>query len=191
MAILPIMTFGSWVLEMPARPITDIGERIETLVDNMFETMYAAPGVGLAAPQVGVAEQVFVWSYSDEEGDHKGVAINPVLKALPLFGFEKQWVTDDEGCLSIPGLRYPTRRFRRVRLTATNLDGEEYTITATDWLARIFQHEYDHLQGTLYVDRLRGDTRERAAREIAEHVTPDSQWLPGEDLHEDDFTPAD
>ena len=191
MAVLPIMTFASWVLEMPARPITDIDDRIATLVENMFETMAAAPGVGLAAPQVGVAEQVFIWSYSDDDGLHEGVAINPTLKWLPILGFEKQWVTDDEGCLSIPGLRYPTRRFRKVRLSATNLDGEDYTITATDWLARIFQHEYDHLQGTLYVDRLRGQTRDRAAREVAEHVTPDSQWLPGTDLQEEDFTPAD
>jgi len=191
MAVLPIMTFGSWVLEMPARPITDIGDRISTLVDNMFETMAAAPGVGLAAPQIGVAEQVFVWSYTDEDGQHEGVAINPTLKALPILGFEKQWITDEEGCLSIPGLRYPTRRFRRVRLTATNLDGEEFTVTATDWLARIFQHEYDHLQGTLYVDRLRGETRARAAQEVAEHVTPDSHWLPGEELHEEDFSPPD
>ena len=185
------MTYGSWVLEMPARPITDINERISGLVDDMFETMTAAPGVGLAAPQVGVAEQVFVWSYSDTDGDHRGVAINPTLRKLPIFGFQKQWVTDEEGCLSVPGLRYPTRRARRVRLTATNLAGESYTLEATDWLARIFQHEYDHLQGTLYLDRLRGAALSQAAEEVPQHVETDSQWTPGADLEEADFAPQD
>ncbi len=133
----------------------NIDESVKRLVADMFETMEAAPGVGLAAPQVGVPLRLFVYNWTDDDGVlWRGTAINPELWISPTAVGPADAETESEGCLSIPGERYPLHRAARAILRATALDGSEFEIEAEGWLARIFQHEYDHLDGILYADRL-------------------------------------
>lgn len=183
MAILPIVISGEPVLHRPAEPVTEFDAELKQLVDDMFETTVAAPGVGLAAPQVGVGKRVFVWDYADQdEGPAKGVAVNPVLWISP----PKPGLPDDhevEGCLSFPGERFALRRSERALLRAQDADGNPFEIEASGWFARIFQHEYDHLNGLLYVDRLvhpenRG--AQKAERRNGWGV-PGLSWMPGVD----------
>lgn len=187
------MISGDPVLHTPARSIDEVTDALRTLVDDMVETMYAAPGVGLAAPQVGVGLRLFVWHYDDGEAVSEGHVLNPhlVLAGQPRPSWREE--PDEEGCLSIPGARFPLARFSHARLTGQTLEGEPLDIRATGWLARIFQHEYDHLQGILYADRLnRSDTRE-----CREHVrnhgwgVPGQSWTPGLDGEESDFLDPD
>ncbi len=169
------------MLHQPAKPVDNFDQSLEVLVQDMFETMEKAPGVGLAAPQIGVGLQVFVYDWEDDEqARHRGVAINPELE---LFGSEKFNPEEHvEGCLSAPGLRFPLQRSPMVRLTALDLQGNKYTEIAKGWLARIFQHEFDHLQGLLYLDRLEGEYKEQADKEVSEQDWPkDSVWMPGVD----------
>ena len=150
----------------------------------MFATMELAPGVGLAASQVGVDLSLFVYDWVDDDGiQHRGVAINPtlLLEPPPIGPLDDD--EELEGCLSVPGERFPLRRSDRVTLTATNLDGNEFTIHAEGWLARIFQHEFDHVLGVLYVDRLvePHHTEAREAIHQAGWGVPGLSWLPGRD----------
>jgi len=181
MAIRPIQIKGTDVLHRPAQPIENFDESLEILVQDMFETMEKAPGVGLAAPQIGVGLSVFVYDWEDDdETHHRGVAINPELE---LFGSE-EFNPDEhiEGCLSAPGLRFPLQRAPMVRLTAFDIQGNKYTEIAKGWLARIFQHEFDHLQGLLYLDRLQSEYKTVAEQEVAEQNWPaGSSWMPGVD----------
>lgn len=179
MAIRPIQITGTEVLHRKAQPVTDFGDNLRTLVDDMFETMEKAPGVGLAAPQVGIDLALFVFDWTDEDDiHHRGVAVNPELE---LFGNQEFDEEDHiEGCLSVPGLRFPLNRAPMARLTAWDLNQNKYTEIAKGWLARIFQHEFDHLQGILYVDRLEAPYRDQAAKEITEKAwQPGSFWTPG------------
>ncbi len=183
MAIREIMITGNPVLHRPAEPVTEFDSELRKLVDDMFETTVAAPGVGLAAPQVGIGQRVFVWDFADQdEGPAQGVAINPRLWITPPVPGEPG---DDEaeGCLSFPGERFALRRSEKVRLEAQDIDGEHYEITATGWFARIMQHEYDHLNGVLYVDRLVGAERKAAlkAEKRNKWGVPGLSWLPGRD----------
>ena len=169
------------MLHQPAKSVEYFDQSLEVLIQDMFETMDKAPGVGLAAPQIGVGLQVFVYDWEDDEQTrHRGVAINPELE---LFGSEKFNPEEHlEGCLSAPGLRFPLQRSPMVRLTALDLQGNKYTEIAKGWLARIFQHEFDHLQGLLYLDRLEGEYKEQADKEVSEQDWPeDSSWMPGVD----------
>jgi len=150
----------------------------------MFETMEEAPGVGLAAPQVGVGLRVFVYNWVDDsERLWRGVAINPTLLITPPAIGEPDEDDESEGCLSIPGPRYPLRRSERAVLTALDLDGSIYEIDADGWLARIFQHEYDHLNGILYADRLEYAFAKDAAKLIKKSKwgVPGNAWTPGVD----------
>lgn len=183
MSVLPITICGEPVLHRPAETVTDFGDDLQQLVADMFETTVAAPGVGLAAPQVGVGKRVFVWIYEDQdEAPARGVAVNPVLWVSPaepgLPGEE-----DVEGCLSFPGERFALRRSERALLRAQDAQGEHYEIEATGWFARILQHEADHLEGLLYVDRL-VHPESRAAQK-AERKNgwgkPGLSWMPGVD----------
>ncbi|WP_217131960.1 peptide deformylase [Leucobacter chinensis] len=183
MAILPIVICGEPVLHRVAEPVTEFDAQLRTLVEDMQETTVAAPGVGLAAPQVGVGKRIFVWDYDDQDvAPAQGVAINPVLWITP----SQPGMPDDdefEGCLSFPGERFGLRRSERALLRAQDLDGEFFEIEASGWFARIFQHEYDHLNGLLYVDRLvHPDSRgaQKAQRKNGWGV-PGLSWLPGED----------
>src|SRR5690606_9298531 len=142
-------------LHSPARPVTDFDDRLRYLVDDMVETMHAAPGVGLAAPQVGVGLRVFVYHWADDDGVvHEGTAINPELWLSPASTTPLDEAEETEGCLSIPGERFALRRADRAILRAVDVTGHPFEVAAAGWLARIFQHEFDHLDGVLYADRL-------------------------------------
>ena len=184
MAVLPIVITGDPVLHSAALPVDEIDESLATLVHDMEDTMSAAPGVGLAAPQVGVPLRLFVYNWRDEAGVlHRGTAINPELLITPPPVGEADEDEDSEGCLSIPGLRFPLLRSEAAVLRATELDGTAYEVHATGWLARIFQHEYDHLNGILYADRLAYPHTRTIAKVIRKHSWggPGQSWVPGVD----------
>lgn len=162
MAIQPIRLFGDPVLATRADEVKSFDKEIRQLVTDLTETMLDAPGAGLAAPQIGVSLRVFTWSIDDEVGH----LINPVLT----LGQEEQ--EGDEGCLSIPGLTYNCRRAFHVVADGFTMHGEPIQIVGEELLARIFQHETDHLNGILFVDRLDLDTRKQALRDIKE-----SEWF--------------
>ncbi|MEU3458177.1 peptide deformylase [Micromonospora sp. NPDC006766] len=157
MTMRPIRIIGDPVLRTPCEPVTSFDADLRALVQDLMDTLLGAPGrAGVAAPQIAVNAQVFVY---DADG-HRGHLINPTLE------LSEALQDDDEGCLSIPGLYFPTPR--AMHATARGLDqhGEPLTISGSGFLARALQHETDHLHGRLYVDTLRGDTRRRALREI-------------------------
>ncbi len=184
MAVLPILITGDPTLHNPAAPVTVFGSELRTLVDDLFDTMQEAPGVGLAAPQVGVGSRVFVYNWNDDEGQlHRGVAINPELWMSPVAIGDADEDEESEGCLSVPGERFPLRRAERVILRAVDVDGAQYEMRAEGWLARIFQHENDHLDGVLYVDRLVHPHGKVAAKAIRKQGwgTPGQSWMPGVD----------
>ena len=172
------------MLHTRATEVARIDAGLRQLVADMFDTMEAAPGVGLAAPQVGVDARIFVYDFTDDEGiTWRGVAINPeLLVSPPPFG-EPDDDADSEGCLSVPGERFPLLRCERALLRATDLEGEKFEIDATGWLARIFQHEYDHLEGVLYVDRLAHPHSKAAAKAVRKRSwgSPGQSWQPGLD----------
>ncbi len=171
------------MLHTPALPVTDFDSQLGSLIADMFETMRAAPGVGLAAPQVGIPLQVFVYEWADGDTTHRGVAINPTLTLAPYPEREPDEENDSEGCLSFPGYRFPLVRSESVLLRAQDEHGASYELPAEGWLARIFQHEFDHLQGSLYVDRLLPIFEaEVAAIKVEEDWgVPGKSWLPGTD----------
>jgi peptide deformylase len=188
MAVLPIRISGDPVLHSPAAPVTAFDDELRNLVDDMFETMDAAPGVGLAAPQVGVPLRLFVYGWTDDDDVlHRGVAINPVLWISPASIDELDEDEESEGCLSFPGERFPLRRSQSAILQAVGLDGEPFEVRADGWLSRIFQHEFDHLDGVLYVDRLRHPSGKAAAKASRKNGwgVPGLSWLPGRDHLED------
>jgi peptide deformylase len=184
MAVLPIIITGDPVLHQVASPVTAFDAALRTLVDDMVETMAAAPGVGLAGPQVGVPQRIFVWDWTDDAGLRShGVAINPELWITPPAIGELDEDAESEGCLSIPGERFPLRRSPRAVLRAVDLDRTPFEVSAEGWLARIFQHEFDHLDGILYADRLEHPHAKAVAKAIRKRSwgTPGQSWLPGED----------
>ncbi len=155
MATYPIRVFGDPVLKRPTREVVDIDGTFVRLVDSMFTTMYDAPGVGLAAPQVGVQQRFFVYDI----GDDPKVLINP--KIVEQTG---EW-SYEEGCLSIPGVTIEIVRPKLVTVEALDLDGNEVTVEGDELLGRVFLHEIDHLDGVLMFDRVEGDARKAAMRE--------------------------
>ncbi|MGO2659383.1 peptide deformylase [Mycetocola reblochoni] len=183
MAILPIRIAGDPVLHSPAAPVTSFDESLHELISDMFETMDAAPGVGLAAPQVGVGLRLFVYSYPDDDGiPWRGVAINPELWITPapaVAGGED----DEEGCLSFPGERYPLVRSEHARLRAVDGDNSPIDIAVSGWRARILQHEFDHLDGSLYLDRLDSQFDRSVLRTMRKRGwgRPEQAWTPGFD----------
>jgi peptide deformylase len=184
MAVRPIVISGDPVLHTPAEPVVDFDDALRELVQDMFETMDAAPGVGLAGPQVGVGLALFTFSYEDDEGLlTRGVAINPELWITPVRAIEADEDDDVEGCLSFPGERFPLQRAESAILRAVDLDQKPFEIRADGWLARIFQHEFDHLDGTLYVDRLEHFYAKIAAKVSRKRSwgVPGLSWLPGVD----------
>lgn len=183
MAVLPITICGEPVLHRPAEPVTEFDADLRKLVDDMFDTTVAAPGVGLAAPQVGINKRIFVWMYEDQdEAPAQGVAINPELWiSPPVPGIPGE--DEEEGCLSFPGERFALRRSERALLRAQDIDGNPFEIQASGWFARILQHEFDHLNGRLYVDRLQHPENKAAlkARRRNGWGQPGLTWMPGED----------
>lgn len=184
MAVLPIVITGEPVLHTPASRVGEITDAVHTLVADMFETMAAAPGVGLAAPQVGVDARIFVFDFTDDDDvEWRGVAINPDLYVSPVPLGEADDIDESEGCLSVPGERFPLRRAERALLRATDLEGNPIELEATGWLARILQHEFDHLNGILYTDRLAHPHGKAAAKVIRKRSwgVPGQTWMPGLD----------
>lgn len=184
MTIRPICIVGEPVLHSPAQPVTEFGPALNDLVADMFETMDKAPGVGLAAPQIGVNLRVFVYDYPDDKGNaRRGAIVNPQLEVGPLRVGEPDWETESEGCLSVPGERFPLVRADYVRVRGVDLNQEPVEIDATGWFARIFQHEYDHLEGVLYIDRLVKEYRDEVDEVIKDWGwgTSGLSWLPGKD----------
>jgi peptide deformylase len=157
--LMPIRTLGDPVLREQTRPVEAFDAALRRLAEDMLETMYEAPGVGLAANQVGLSIACFV--YDDREGG-AGFVANPIVSDL---------VGEDlleEGCLSIPGPYHPTIRASRVRLRGRDLDGQPIDMKAEGLLARIFQHETDHLNGMMYIDRLTDEGRRDVMRQLRE-----------------------
>jgi peptide deformylase len=160
MAILRIRALGDPVLREPARDVERFDLSLRKLGDDMLETMYDAPGVGLAAPQVGMSLRFFVFDAGDGAG--------PAAMANPMITSAEGETEEEEGCLSIPGVYHPTRRALRVRVEGLTLEGEPLTLEGEDLLARIFQHETDHLDGKLYIDRLSEQGRRKVLSELRE-----------------------
>ena len=158
MSIQPIRLFGDPVLRTPAVPVVDFDVELRKLVADLTDTMREAPGAGLAAPQIGVGLRVFTW-YVDGEVGH---LVNPRLT------LSEDTQEGDEGCLSIPGLVFDCTRARSVVARGFDMYGEPVTIEGSDTLARAIQHETDHLDGILFVERLDAETRKRAMKAIRE-----------------------
>ena len=152
MTIRDIATLPDLILRRKARPVTKFDGNLQTLIDNMIETMRAAPGVGLAAPQVGVSERVIVVEYGDEEDETVPkklyALVNPELKAI-----SQETEVGVEGCLSVPGLLGEVERSLAVTVKGLNRRGQPMRIKAKGWLARIIQHEIDHLNGVVFTNR--------------------------------------
>ena len=156
-----IKLFGDPVLRTPAEPVVDFDLELRNLVADLTETMLDAPGVGLAAPQIGVGLRVFTYHVDDEPGH----LVNPVLK---LEGEDEE---DDEGCLSFPGVVFPVKRAWGVVAKGFNMYGDPVTIEGTELLARCVQHETDHLDGILFVDRM-----DPAQRKLAMKAIREAEW---------------
>jgi peptide deformylase len=164
MTVRPIRIFGDPVLRTEADPVTAFDAELRQLVADLEDTVRAPGRAGVAAPQIGVSLRVFSYNVDGQVGH----LVNPVLA-----GFEGEQ-TDDEGCLSLPGLGYPTTRAMSVTARGFDQYGEPLVIEGTGFLARALQHETDHLAGTLYIDTLRGDARRQALRELR-RVSPSPQ----------------
>ena len=162
MPLQPIRLFGDPVLRTPAAPVETFDKELRTLVADLTDTMMDAPGVGLAAPQIGVSLRVFTYWVDDVVGH----LINP---SLDLSDEEE---LGEEGCLSLPGLTYDTMRALRVVAKGMNMHGEPVVIEGSELLARCVQHETDHLDGILFIDRLDTVARKAAMKEIRE-----SEWF--------------
>ena len=168
--IRPILRYGAEVLHQPARPVADITPDVVQLVDDMIQTMYAAPGIGLAAPQVGVPLRIFVADVS--------LGRNPadlITFINPEFVERDGMQLEEEGCLSVPGFNATLARPSRAVVKGLGRNGEEQLIEATGLLARCFQHEMDHLEGTVFVDRLRGLQKDLIVRKIKK-LTRAGKW---------------
>jgi peptide deformylase len=166
MAILNILTFPNPRLRRLSDPVVCVDERVRRIVADMFETMYAAPGIGLAAPQVDIHRQIVTIDISDQK-DQPLCLINPQI--LELRGEEQM----DEGCLSVPGFYEPVTRAAAVRVSALNQAGESFTLEAEGLLAVCIQHELDHLQGKLFVDHISSLKRQRIRQKLERHHRPD------------------
>jgi peptide deformylase len=162
MSIQQIRYFGDPVLTTPASVVVDFDKELRTLVKDLTDTMLDAPGAGLAAPQIGVPLRVFVWDVDEALGH----LINPTLT------LSQELQDGEEGCLSFPELRYETPRAMRAVAQGFNMYGEPITVEGTEFLARALQHETDHLNGILFIDKLSAEDRKLAMKEIRE-----SDWF--------------
>ncbi|NLD77725.1 MAG: peptide deformylase [Acidimicrobiales bacterium] len=158
MAPYEIRVIGDPVLKQAAADVEEIDSKVVRLVDDMVATMYAAPGIGLAAPQIGVQKRLFVWDLDDGTGPH--AIVNPEIVES-----DGEW-TFQEGCLSVPGLSWDITRPNRVHVVGRDLDGNEVSYEASELEGRMFQHELDHLNGVLLVERLDDDQARDAKRQV-------------------------
>ena len=161
-SVQEIRLFGDPVLTTKALPVTTFDKELRNLVRDLTETMHDAPGAGLAAPQIGVSLRVFVWDCDDSEGH----LINPSLD------LSDEMQEGGEGCLSFPGMTYETPRSLRAVAKGFNMHGEPIVVDGTELLARCLQHETDHLDGVLFIDRMVAEERKKAMKDIRE-----SEWF--------------
>lgn len=162
MAMREIRTVGDPVLRTPCAPITEIDARVRSLVEDLLETVDADGRAGLAANQIGVGLRAFSWNIDDD----LGYVLNPRLVEVS----QDEYQDGDEGCLSVPGLWYPTKRAWYARVVGEDLDGNEVVVEGTELMARCLQHEVDHLDGMLYLDRLERSVRKKAMRAMREQL---------------------
>jgi peptide deformylase len=165
MAVLTVRKYGDPLLRRRASEVTSITPEIRALVADMIETMYDEVGIGLAAPQIGTSLRLIV--VTDEQGREARALVNPAIVQ------QSGEVTAEEGCLSIPGIFAPVTRAATVRVEATDLEGRPVAIDARGLLARVFQHEMDHLDGVLFIDHLDAVTRDRIKRRIRKQGFPE------------------
>jgi peptide deformylase len=161
MAMREIRIIGDPVLRTPCEPITGIDARVRSLVEDLLETVDQEGRAGLSANQIGVSLRAFSWNIEDEIG----YVLNPVVVEV-----SDDYQDGDEGCLSVPGLWYPTNRAWYARVVGTDLDGKEVSVEGTELMARCLQHEVDHLDGMLYLDRLERSVRKKAMRAMREQL---------------------
>jgi peptide deformylase len=157
-----IRVVGDPVLRTACEPITEIDDRVRGLVEDLLETVDHEGRAGLAANQIGVSLRAFSWNIDDEVG----YVLNPVLVEVS----EDEYQDGEEGCLSVPGLWYPTRRAWYARVEGIDLDGKRVVVEGTELMARALQHETDHLEGMLYLDRLERSVRKKAMRTMREQL---------------------
>jgi peptide deformylase len=168
-----IRLYGDPVLRQRTNDVTEIDGNLKQLADDMIETMYAAPGVGLAANQVGIQKRMFVY----DAGEGPKVVVNPRITES-----SGEW-SYDEGCLSVPKLYWPITRPRQILLEGLDLDGNEISVEAEEYLARVYQHEVDHLDGVLLIERLDPDQRKEAMRTLRQ-MTFDPRAVALNEKHE-------
>jgi len=181
MAVHPIRIVGDPVLHAATDKVATFDAELHQLIEDMFETMAAANGVGLAANQIGVPLRLFVYDCPDDEGvRHKGLVVNPILETSERPETMPDPEDDFEGCLSVPGESYPTGRADWARVTGQDHDGEPITVEGTGFFARCLQHETDHLDGLLYLDRLVGRYRRAGKRAVRDRGwgEPGHSWDP-------------
>ncbi len=184
MAVRPVVITGAPVLHRPASRVEAFGAELAQLVADMFDTMDAAHGVGLAAPQIGVGLRVFVYEMANDDAvPPRGVVVNPLLIMGKISTDRPDPDLETEGCLSVPGESFPLKRAEHVRVTGFDLAGSPIEFEATGWFARCMQHEFDHLNGKLYVDRLDERQTKKARKAIKKRGwgQPDQSWMPGVD----------
>ena len=188
MTIRPVTITGEPVLHRPTRPVTVIDDDLLALIEDMYQTMDAAHGVGLAAPQIGVDLRLFTYDFDNgDDAANRGVIINPRLVLGRISQADPDPEEEAEGCLSVPGLSYPLKRAEWVRVTGQDETGAALDFEATGWFARVMQHETQHLDGQLYVDHLNRKWAAKAKKAIRREGwgVPGLAWMPGED--EDPF----
>jgi len=184
MTIRPVTITGEPVLHRRAAVVEEFNDELRELVRDMYETMDEAHGVGLAAPQIGVGLRLYTYHYANDDGvPERGVVVNPSLTLGKVSGAEPDPDDEVEGCLSVPGLSYPLKRAEWIRVRGFDEHGNPLDFEATGWFARVMQHEYDHLDGKLYIDRLDGRWGKRARKHIknAGWGIPGQTWMPGVD----------
>ena len=162
MAMREIRTVGDPVLRTPCEPITSVDDRVRSLVEDLLETVDHEGRAGLAANQIGVSLRAFSWNIEDEVG----YVLNPTIVELSAEDYQD----GDEGCLSVPGLWYPTKRAWYALVVGSDLDGKEVSVEGSELMARCLQHEVDHLDGMLYLDRLERSVRKKAMRAMREQL---------------------
>jgi len=165
-AVRPIRIIGDPVLHTPTRPVETFDDALKTLVEDMFDTMAVAEGVGLAANQIGVDLRLFVYDCPDEElqARVRGVVVNPVLQTSERPETMPDPEDDEEGCLSVPAEAFPTGRADWARVTGVDVDGKPVEVEGRGFLARCLQHEVDHTDGLLFLDRVAGPGAVHARR---------------------------
>ena len=184
MTVRPIVITGEPVLHRRADHVERIDDGVRELVADMFETMDEANGVGLAATQVGVGLRIFTWQMENEDGvPPRGVVINPYVSSSKPAQGAPDPQDEVEGCLSVPGESFPLRRGDRAHVTGQDLEGRDLEFDATGWFARCMLHEYDHLNGFLYLDRLDERWSKKARKVVKRNGwgVPGKSWMPGVD----------